>query len=68
MRRNEPEPTEIHRVHLGGGLYADYDGHRIWLRKLDGNQIPLNAHAFDQLVRYRQVLAITLTPPEGIEP
>jgi hypothetical protein len=68
MRRNEPEPAEIHRVHLGGGLYADYDGHSIWLRKLDGNQIPLDANVLRRLVQYQQMLEMTLTPPEGIEP
>lgn len=38
-------------VHLDEGVYAAFDGHRIWLEK-DGNVITLNYRAFFALLTY----------------
>lgn len=59
---------ETHREYLGDGVYCAFDGHHIWLRTLEGNQIALEAPVFAALQDYERRLRESLKPPEGIAP
>lgn len=51
---------DTHREYIGDGIYVAFDGHRIWLRKLDGNQFALNVQVFSTLQAYEQRLCMAL--------
>ena len=48
----------MRKVYLGESVYADHDGHHIWLSTDNGfgdtNRIALDSEVFDALLKYAQ--------------
>ncbi len=55
-----------HRVYLGDGVYASFDGYHIWLAVNDHRNIvvALEPDVFDNLIKYRAALIKALAKTE----
>lgn len=63
---------ETHRIYLGDGVYASFDGYQIWLRTLEGNSIALEPSVYHALIDYAERLReeaiaadLAATPEQG---